>query len=213
VAAGFVLATMSVSWPLASALCNRLYLRIGFRDTALLGALLSLAGVVLFLVLPFAPPVAAVVASTFVLGAGLGLVSTPLVVGVQSSVPRERRGVATGSLMFCRFLGQSLGAAVFGAIVNSTLQSRLDGAPGTLRGALPSGVDAVEPTVIGHRGSAAALRYLRGALDASTHSVYAGLTVIAVLAAVALLVLPRRFPVLDEVPAQPGPPADGPGAA
>jgi hypothetical protein len=106
--------------------------------------------------------------------------------------------VATGSLMFCRFLGQSLGAAVFGAIVNGTLQHHLDSAPGALRGALPSGVDAVEPSVVGHRGSPAALHYLREALDASTHSVYAGLTVIAVLAGVVLLVLPRRFPVLAD---------------
>jgi EmrB/QacA subfamily drug resistance transporter len=213
VAAGFVLATMSVSWPLAAALCSRLYLRIGFRDTALLGAVISAAGVALFLVLPFAPSVWAVVASTFVLGAGLGLVSTPLVVGVQSSVPRERRGVATGSLMFCRFLGQSLGAAVFGAIVNGTLQSRLDDAPAAVASSLPHEVDAVEPAVLGHRLGGGALRYLREALDAATHHVYAGLTVVAVLAVLALLVLPRRFPVLDQAPAEPGPPADGPGAA
>jgi EmrB/QacA subfamily drug resistance transporter len=213
VAAGFVLATMSISWPIASALCSRLYLRIGFRDTALLGAVLALAGVVLFLVLPFAPLVWAVVASTFVLGAGLGLMSTPLVVGVQSGVPHQRRGVATGSLMFCRFLGQSLGAAIFGAVVNSTLQDRLAAAPAAVRSGLPAGVDAVEPAVEEHRVGGAVLRYLQQALDAATHHVYVVLTVIAVLAAVVLLLTPRRFPVLEAAPAEPAPPADGPGAA
>jgi multidrug resistance protein len=34
IAAGFVLATMSIGWPLASSLSGYLYLRIGYRDTA-----------------------------------------------------------------------------------------------------------------------------------------------------------------------------------
>jgi EmrB/QacA subfamily drug resistance transporter len=201
VTAGFVLATMSISWPTASALCSRLYLRIGFRDTALLGAVVALAGVGSFLLLPFAPPVWTVVGSTLVLGAGLGLLSTPLVVGVQSMVPYERRGVATGSLMFCRFLGQSLGAAVFGAIVNSTLKHRLAAAPPSLSGSLPRTVDGIEPAVEGGRVSGGALDYLRTALDASTHHVYVGLVAVAVVAALVLAVAPRRFPVLDEAAA------------
>jgi EmrB/QacA subfamily drug resistance transporter len=212
VAAGFVLASMSISWPLASALCSRLYLRIGFRDTALIGALLALVGVAVFLPLPFAPPVWTVVASTLVLGAGLGLISTPLVVGVQSSVPHERRGVATGSLMFCRFLGQSLGAAVFGAVVNATLADRLSAAPAALRPALPRGVDGIEPAIEGRRVGGDALQYLRTALDAATHHLYATLTVVAVLAAVVLLVAPRRFPLSEQPPAGPAPAEPAPAA-
>jgi Na+/melibiose symporter-like transporter len=209
VAAGFVLATMSISWPTASALCSRLYLRIGFRDTALLGAVVALAGVGWFLFLPFAPPVWTVVGSTLVLGAGLGLLSTPLVVGVQSTVPYERRGVATGSLMFCRFLGQSLGAAVFGAIVNSTLKHRLAAAPPSLSGSLPRTVDGIEPAVEGHRLPGDALDYLRHALDGATHHLYVGLVAVAVLAALVLLIAPRRFPVLEAaVPVR----GDEPGA-
>jgi|tagenome__1003787_1003787.scaffolds.fasta_scaffold20980186_4 EmrB/QacA subfamily drug resistance transporter len=195
VAAGFVLATMSISWPLAAALCSRVYLRIGFRDTALIGAAVAFVGVGSFLFLPFSPPVWTVVGSTLVLGAGLGLISTPLIVGVQSAVPHERRGVATGSLMFGRFLGQSLGAAIFGAIVNSTLQHHLAAAPAALGRALPGSVDAVEPAVEGGRLPAAVLHFLQVALDAATHHVYAALTVVAVLAGLVLLICPRKFPV------------------
>ena len=210
VAAGFVLATMSISWPLASATCSRLYLRIGFRDTALLGSAVALAGVGWFLFLPYAPPVWTVVGTTFLLGAGLGLISTPLVVGVQSTVPHRRRGVATGSLMFCRFLGQSLGAAIFGAIVNSTLQHHLAAAPAALSASLPRSVDAVEPAVEGGRLPPDVLEFLRRALDAATHHVYLGLTVVAIASALVLLVAPRRFPVVDDAaPVL----ADEPGAA
>ena len=36
--AGFALAALTVGWPLAATLSGRLYLRIGFRDTALIGS-------------------------------------------------------------------------------------------------------------------------------------------------------------------------------
>jgi EmrB/QacA subfamily drug resistance transporter len=210
VTAGFVLATMSISWPLAAATCSRLYLRIGFRDTALIGAVVSFLGVGAFVVAPGEAPGWLVVVSTLVLGAGLGLISTPLVVGVQSTVDTGRRGVATGSLMFCRFLGQSLGAAVFGAIVNATVQHRLAAAPAGLAGALPAAVDGVEPAILAGRLPGGGLDYLRSAMAAATEHLYLGLAAVAVAAFGVLLIAPRRFPVLDERVREP---ADAPGAA
>jgi hypothetical protein len=112
--------------------------------------------------------------------------------------------------MFCRFLGQSLGAAVFGAIVNSTLQHHLDAAPAALAGRLPGSVDAVEPAVQSGRLPAAVLDFLRHALDAATHNVYVALTAVAVLAGLVLLVCPRRFPVIESAPIREA--ADEPGA-
>ena len=54
-------------------------------------------------------------------GAGLGLLTTTLLVGMQSTVGWSGRGVITGGVMFSRFLGQSIGAAVFGAVTNTVL--------------------------------------------------------------------------------------------
>src|SRR5699024_5131196 len=51
VAAGLVLASMSIGWPTASALSGQLYLRIGFRDTALLGSVLIVLAGIAFLLL------------------------------------------------------------------------------------------------------------------------------------------------------------------
>jgi EmrB/QacA subfamily drug resistance transporter len=195
VAAGFVLASMSLSWPLASALSDRLYLRIGFRDTALIGVLLALAAVGGFVVLGEAGTVWTAVVSTVVLGAGLGLISTSMVVGVQSTVDHDRRGVATASLMSSRFLGQSVGAAVFGAVVNGTLQHRLDTAPAAVADALPSSVDSVATAVQSGEVTGAELAYLRSAIDASTGHLYLGLVAVAVVAVLVLLRTPRRFPV------------------
>lgn len=86
IAAGLVLATMSIAWPTASALAGQLYLRLGFRDTALLGSGLVVAATAGFLALPYRPAVGLVVADQLVLGAGFGLLSTSMLVGVQSTV-------------------------------------------------------------------------------------------------------------------------------
>ena len=194
VAAGAVLATMSFGWPLATSQSARLFLRLGFRDTALIGAGICLAAVAAFLLLPARAQVWQLVADTFVLGAGLGLLSVCVVVGPQSTVGWNQRGVVTGTVMFCRYLGQSLGAAVFGAIFNASLNARLRGAPGSLKAGLPRGVSGVSAAIgrTGGRGPAAG--YLRTAISAATHDVYVGLVVAGVATIVVILaVIPRRM--------------------
>ncbi|MEO8798558.1 MAG: MFS transporter, partial [Polyangiaceae bacterium] len=76
ISAGLVLASMSIGWPLASSWSGRLYLRIGFRDTALLGAVLTVLAAIGFLLLPYGGSVWPLVIDQVVLGAGFGLLST-----------------------------------------------------------------------------------------------------------------------------------------
>lgn len=70
--AGFALATMSITWPLASAFSSRLYLRIGFRDTAVVGALFAVAAGVALVTTTTTSPLWQVVLGTALMGAGLG---------------------------------------------------------------------------------------------------------------------------------------------
>jgi len=192
VAAGAVLATMSFGWPLATSQSARLFLRLGFRDTALIGAGICLISVAAFLPLPPVVSVWVLVVLTFVLGMGLGLLSVCTVVGPQSSVGWSQRGVVTGSMMFCRYLGQTLGAAFFGAIFNSSLNASLRGAPAHLRARLPHTVSGVS-AMIGHAASLgpAAGGYLRGAISAATHDVYAGLSLAALATIGVIMIIPR----------------------
>jgi multidrug resistance protein len=195
IAAGGVLAIMSIGWPLASSQSGKLFLRIGFRDTALIGAVVSLGGVACYLLAPQPVSVWLALASTFVLGFGLGLLSVCTVVGPQSTVAWDQRGVVTGAVMFCRYLGQSLGAAIFGAVFNTAISRRLASAPPRLRGRLPGGVNAVSSALAhpGQEGSAV-VSYLRQAISAGTRDVYLGLAGAAVLTLlVVLAVVPRRF--------------------
>lgn len=193
IAAGLVLASMSIGWPTASALSGRMYLRIGFRMTALIGAaLIALAGAT-FLLLPYAAPVWIVVADQVVLGAGFGLLSTATMVGAQSAVDWRNRGVVTGANMFSRYLGQSFGVAVFGAIFNESLAARLRDVPANLEKSLPHDVDSVITALNASQTSHAAQTFLRHAINDATHHLYIGLVVVAVLTACAVWVIPRSF--------------------
>jgi hypothetical protein len=168
------LATMSIGWPPASSVSARFFLRPGFRDTELIGAGTCLAAIAFFLLTMGYGQVWQPVASTFVLGFGLGLIAVCTVLGPQSTVAWERRGVVTGTVMFCRFLGQSVGAAIFGDL------QRRAGRAAAGRPSQP-GRPAAAPRRPGRRGAhparclgRAAAGYLRSGITAATQDVYLG---------------------------------------
>ncbi|PFG41071.1 EmrB/QacA subfamily drug resistance transporter [Georgenia soli] len=120
VVAGLALAALTIGWPIAASQAGRIYLRLGFRATNLIGVALVVAGTVLLaLVVTLFPALLGVAAACFVVGLGLGLTSTPSIVAAQSSVEWAERGVVTGTNMFSRSVGSAFGVAVFGALSNA----------------------------------------------------------------------------------------------
>lgn len=198
IAAGLLLACISIGWPLASSISGHLYLRLGFRDTALGGAVLVIVAALGFLMLPYTASVWLIVLDQVILGAGFGLLSTPFLVGVQSVVGWQQRGVVTGANMFSRYLGQSLGAALFGAIFNAAVGRQLTRAPSPLRTHLPTHVNGVIDALHGQHVHGHAEAYLRHAMYVATHHVYLGVLVVAVLVLAAVLLTPRHFPLVDD---------------
>ncbi len=201
IAAGLVLAGMSLGWSSAAAFSGRFYMRAGFRDTAIAGALLVIAASAAFALTREPRALWAVVADQIVLGAGFGLLFTPLIVGVQSVVGWERRGVVTGASMFSRYLGQSLGAAVFGALFNAGVAGRLAHPPEAFAKELPRRVDTVIDALHASHIGAAAHAYLRATIDFATRSVFGGMATIAVAALLILFIMPRRIAAVDPHPA------------
>jgi MFS family permease len=118
VLAGLSLAALTIGWPISASQSGRLYLRIGFRGTALIGISVTVIGSVILAVTAYAPNLLLVAASCFIVGLGLGLVATPTLIAAQSSVEWNERGVVTGTNLFARSIGSALGVAVFGAVAN-----------------------------------------------------------------------------------------------
>ncbi len=206
--AGFILAAMTVGWAGIAAFAGRLYLRIGFRDTALWGTSLTIVAALLLGLLPGSAPLWALALASLLMGCGIGLPAVSLLVGVQSVVGWEQRGVVTGTALFTRMLGSAIGAAVFGSVANSTLATWFRQAPASIRGRLPS-VNATGEVLGGTatRANDAVAGYVRQGLDLAGHRVFHALAVVAVVGIAAVLTAPRRFTTLrfDDQPADDAP--------
>lgn len=198
IGAGLVLSCTSIGWPVASAVSGRVYMKIGFRDTALIGAVLMFAGSAGFLLLPSPQPIWMVALDQVLLGAGFGFLSTPLLVGAQSVVGWAGRGVVTGSNMFARYLGQSLGAALFGAVFNAAVAGQLRDAPGEISAEMPDNVNAVIDVLQGAATSEPARHWLRASIDLANDRLFLGMALLSVMVFATLFIAPRHFPIHED---------------
>jgi EmrB/QacA subfamily drug resistance transporter len=141
--AGLTVGALTLGWPLAASQAGKVYLRIGFRATALIGSGLAALGAASTLLITEHSALWQVAASCFVIGTGMGLVATPTLIAAQTSAEWTERGVVTSANMFARSIGSAVGVAVFGAIVNS----RVGHADHPLPAALASAVHLVFVTI------------------------------------------------------------------
>ena len=126
---GFTVMPMSLAWPLASVIVGRIMYRAGIKASVVFGSAVVLAASGWLVALDVSSPYASWVGVMVVFGFGMGFVSTPQTVVVQSVVGWEMRGVANASNALMRSLGQTVGVAVFGMIFNRYVMS--DTAPVT----------------------------------------------------------------------------------
>jgi MFS family permease len=125
---GLVLGAMSVTWAVASFYGGRLMVRTTYRLTAILGTSALIAGSIVLITLTPERGVSWASIGSLLIGIGMGFCNTVFIVSIQAAVPWHQRGAATSSIMFLRFVGQSLGAAAFGAVLNFTLLREAPGA-------------------------------------------------------------------------------------
>ncbi|MGI4812756.1 MAG: MDR family MFS transporter [Janthinobacterium lividum] len=118
VVAGLALTMMMLGWPTGSTLSVRGFQRFGLRALLVFGSSIVPLGAVVFAFLtPDSSPVLAGVGS-LIMGLGMGVASVTALVLIQEIVPPAQRGSATASNLFSRNLGSTLGATLFGAVLN-----------------------------------------------------------------------------------------------
>jgi EmrB/QacA subfamily drug resistance transporter len=176
-AAGAAIAPMALGWPVASAVSGRLVPRLGYRPLLIAGFGTSAAAAVLLAVaLRPGAPLFAVQAIMALYGAGLGLANPPLLIAIQTSVPWNRRGVATASTLFFRTIGGTLAVGLLGGVLADALAGAgaraelVEKLLGPERGLLPP--DAVA-AVAGTLQGAMAVVFWTGAVTAAAAFVVA----------------------------------------
>ena len=180
--AGFVLGCMSVSWMFASIAAGRLMIRTSYRLAAALGGAALVVGAAMMFAMSPESGVPWAAAASLIVGIGMGCCNTAFLVSIQASVGWSERGVATGANMFMRMFGQSLAAALFGAILNFGVLRRAPDAVDAVNQLLEPGIRrAMAPALAGRLGEAVA---------ASLHEVY----LIVTLVSAATLLVALAFP-------------------
>lgn len=176
--AGRTITPLFLAWSISVAIAAKVVLRLGFRATALVGSVLIASG---SLVLAssarstaWAMPVFFV--AMIVMGLGMGPTAMCYLLDVQHSVPWNRRGVATGAMIFFRTVGAALCVGLLGASLGSSLGSRLAQA-----GAHDIDVAAALRPETHKQLSASQLRIVQDALGQSLQTVFFEIFALAAL--------------------------------
>jgi EmrB/QacA subfamily drug resistance transporter len=118
VVAGLALTMMMVGWPAGATVAAKTFHRLGLRRILIGGSAFIPVGAVLLLTLsPGSSPLIAALGS-LIMGFGMGTSSVSSLVLIQEIVDMTQRGSATASNLFSRNLGSTLGATLFGAVLN-----------------------------------------------------------------------------------------------
>ncbi len=182
--AGTTLAPILIGWPITSTLAGRLITRVSYRRLNLFGAALLAAGTAL---LAYAGRAGGsgrmeVMVAMMVAGCGLGFLSTPFLIAVQSAVTWGERGVATSTVLFFRTIGGAIGVAALGALFNAHLVRGGGGGVADANAAL-------DPALRAHLAPAA-LAQVTAAIRAGLDSVYLVLAVVGALSIGIALLFP-----------------------
>ena len=179
--AGYVVSASSVAWMFGSAAGGRIMLRGSYRLAATIGSCIVICGSLALITLdPSRGPLWAAT-GTALTGLGMGLFQNTFFLAAQASVERSDRGSATASVLFSRILGQTIGSALFGGIVNISLADRIGG----------DAVTRIMDPALRHSLSPAEIGPLTLAIAEALRHVYLTTGLLALIGLAATLGLPR----------------------
>jgi len=173
---------MMVGWPTGATLAAKAFHRIGLRRMLIGGSAFIPVGAVLLLFLaPGGSPVVAGLGS-LVMGFGMGISSVSCLMLIQEIVKMDERGSATASNLFSRNLGSTLGATLFGAVLNFGLSHS--------RGSAVVTSDQLKSLLQNQAANFAGSEAVRTVLHQSLHLTFVSLFAIAIFVVVLLALVP-----------------------
>ncbi len=123
---GLILSPMMLGLTVSSILAGGKLSKTGrYKPLIRIGPIVALAGISGLTLLTSSSPVLMAVPFVILMGIGMGMLMPPLSVSVQNAVPFSDLGVVTAATAFFRSLGQTIGVALYGALMAAKLRSEL----------------------------------------------------------------------------------------
>lgn len=129
-AAALIVFPISIGWSGTSFVSGRLINRFGERSLATTGATLMAVSFAVATLWTVRTPLWAMMATVFVTGIGMGTLTPAILVAIQNHLGTEQMGLATSSQQFFRNLGGTIGVAVLGIVLNTSMRDRFASIPG-----------------------------------------------------------------------------------
>ncbi|MGE7838176.1 MDR family MFS transporter [Viridibacillus arvi] len=124
--AGYVAMPMSLAMLLASALSGNLMTKTGkYKKRGILGLIVMTIGIMLLYFMTPETPIYVLIAYLLILGFGLGLAMPVFTITVQNAVAPQQIGVATATSQLFRNLGGTIGIAVMGSIMSTSITNKM----------------------------------------------------------------------------------------
>lgn len=181
ISAGLALTMVMLGWPVGATITVRTLKYTGPRPMAIAGGVGHVIGATIFVLLTPGSPAWLAGVGSFILGLGMGFFANSALLTIQSIVGPDERGSATAAHLFSRNLGSTVGAALFGAVLNYGL-AHAGGARHIGADELAAVLSAAESGTVDPVAAAA--------LQSSLHLTFIALLVVAVL----LLLLTTQVP-------------------
>lgn len=196
VLSGMLLAPMSLTWIIGSFVGGRMIAKSGARGAAVIGLTALVAGSFGVTLMGSDSPGYVLPLLMLVLGLGFGMSLTVFTIVAQSSVGYSLRGASTALNTFLRTLGQTLGVAFFGTLLNASL---LGGSgAGNSSGASEADINALLSEHTRAEMSPDRLGSLSGLLEGGLHSLFVVMLVLTVLGLLSVIPLSKRPPEPQE---------------
>ena len=123
--AGMVLLFLSVAWTAGSLLAGQVINRVGYRAVAVTGMALLTVGYSFFVAFKSELSVLWIIVAGTLIGTGMGMANLTTLVAVQNSVPHQRIGVATSTVMLFRTFGGAFAVSLMGTVLLNQMQNGL----------------------------------------------------------------------------------------
>ena len=183
--AGIVFAAHSAVWTIGTLIAARMLSYVNFRNTAALGAIGLFLGSMMLVAADRQSGAVWLCTAAGVLGLGMGVCNTALLLACQTEIGWGDRGSAVSGFVFLRTIGMAIGAGIGGAVVNFTLARLAPEAKDIVRQSL----NPILRKTVGENAVTSASE----AMAAALHDVYITAAVFSVAGLVFALALPRHL--------------------
>ena len=123
---GLVIMPMMIAMAISSAITGQIMSRLGrYRVLGVIGLAIMAAGMYLLAQMDVNATNFIARRNMVVMGIGLGMSLPLFMLAVQNSVPHRVMGISTSTMQFLRSVGGTMGVAIMGSLINSTLSTEL----------------------------------------------------------------------------------------